>query len=212
MHVADRRHGLDVVGDAARRRRRPTATLLARRPAPRRRQGRHGRLAAGRLVARRGATGRGSGGSPAACPGSAPRSSGCATTPSRRPRSPLRPAARPGPSSSIRYQDDPRDPAAGELLRARRRGELMTRRRPAPVSAAGRASAEGRRPGGRDPRPARGVRGPARAAAVAHRGAPARRPDGARSGRSPTRTSTRSPASRPTGSATSARSWRSPAS
>ena len=53
MHVADRRHGLDVVASLrARRRRRPRRA--ARRTPARRRQGRHRRLAAGRLLARPG--------------------------------------------------------------------------------------------------------------------------------------------------------------
>ena len=97
MHVADRRHGLDVVASLRADGVTDPDVLLAG-PAPRRRQGRHRRLAAGRLVARpalRAWVWRVAGG----CRASARRSSGCGPTPRPRPRSPRRPAARRGPSS-----------------------------------------------------------------------------------------------------------------
>ena len=67
----------------------------ARRAAPRRRQGRHRGLAAGRLLARPGIRDVDLARRAVSCLGSAPRSSGCATTPRPRPRSRRRPAARP---------------------------------------------------------------------------------------------------------------------
>ena len=70
MHVADRRHGLDVVA-SLRAEGVDRAGRPRRGPAPRRGQGRHGRLAAGRLLARRALRDLGLAGAPLSCPGSA---------------------------------------------------------------------------------------------------------------------------------------------
>ena len=133
------------------------------------------------------------------------RSTGCAITPSGRRSWPLAAGCSP--------RDGRPDPPPGRPGRRRRpascsgsptrRTDDARSRRPARRRAIGgpRRPVLGRRV--RDPGPARGVRGSARAAAVAHRGASARRPDGAarRAGRRPT--STRWPGSSPTGWRTS---------
>ena len=211
MHVADRRHGLDVVAslraDGVDRTGRP-----GRRPAPRRRQGRHRRLAAGRLLARPGVRRLGLAGRRRPARDAARRSSASATH--------AETSARLAAAAGCSAADRRADPLAGRAARPRvrgaaaprRRGELMTG---VPVIA-GRARrsrfADGRRPETATQVQVAEFEGPARAAALAHRGPPARRADRAARARSPTRTSTPSPRSSRTGSATSARSWRSPAS
>ena len=114
------------------------------------------------------------------------RSSGCGPTPRPRRGSPSAAGCSARTVELIRWQDAPRDPEYGRAAPARRRGELMTG---VPVDGGGRPTAgraggplRGRpAPRDRDAGPGRRVRRPARAAAVAHRGAPARRPDRARS-------------------------------
>ena len=116
MHVADRRHGLDVVAAL----RRPGVTdreVLLAGLLHDCAKGRHGRRPAGRLVARRGIRRRGSG-APRRVPGLGDRrSTGCATTPSCRPPMAAAAGCSPRTVDLIRHQADPRDPEAGELLR-----------------------------------------------------------------------------------------------
>ena len=119
-------------------------------PAPRRRQGRHRGLAAGRLLARPGATGRGSGGSRAVA-ARVRRRARAAADPRRdlgRARA-RRPAARPRTVELIRYQDDAARPRGRRAAAARRRGRTddvgagrVRSRRRRPRSRFG----EGRRP------------------------------------------------------------------
>ena len=147
MHVADRRHGLDVVAslraegvDASRTSSSPACSTTRARAT--RASGRGSRTRSGS------ATARGSGGPPRSCPGSALRSSGSATTP--RPRRCMAAAA--GCSAADRRADPPpgRAPRPGvrRAAAARRRGELMTLRI-AERAGHGRADrlGHGRRPG-----------------------------------------------------------------
>ena len=101
----------------AARRRRDGPRPAARRPAPRRRQGRHRHLAAGRVLARPALRDVGLGRAPVGCRASGRRSSGCATHAETSAALALGAGCSARTVELIRYQDDPRDPVAGERLR-----------------------------------------------------------------------------------------------
>ena len=116
MHVADQRHGLDVVA-SLRAEGVTEPDLLLAGLAPRRRQGRHGRLAARGVLAWAAATGPGSGAWRGVLPGfrralerlrdHAETSAALAAAAGCSPRT----------VELIRHQDAPLDPEFGELLR-----------------------------------------------------------------------------------------------
>ena len=210
MHVADRRHGLDVVAslraDGVDRTGRP-----AGRPAPRRRQGRHRRLAAGRLVARE-AYGAWVWRARVSCPASAPRSSASATH--------AETSARLAAAAGCSRADGRPDPLPGRRRATPSSGSCCASRTRRTDD--GRAGHRGRaqcahsgRAVGPRPRPRsrlRRVRGAPGAAPLAHRGPQARRADRA-AGRTRRCVPRRARlARRRTGWATSARSWPWPAS
>ena len=178
MHVADRRHGLDVVA-TLRARGRHRRRGAARRPAPRRGKGDTGLVAAGRVLARAGVRRVGLARRPGWLPGMR-AGARAARGPRRDARRELAEAAGCSPRTVelIRHQDGAGRPGGRPAPAARRRGELMTRR-PARSASPSVAFGDGPPAGGGDAR--RGsptFEGPLGAAARADRGAPARRADG----------------------------------
>ena len=115
MHVADRRHGLDVVASLRADGVTDPDLLLAGllHDAGKGQTGLWPRIAYS-LGQRYGP---GSGGSPPSLPGFGPALARLRTHPETSAGWPPRPGARPAPSRSIRDQDDPTDPEFGELLR-----------------------------------------------------------------------------------------------
>ena len=166
MHVADRRHGLDVVaalraagGDDD-----PSCCSRAcSTTAPRARTSGVLPRVAWSLGERYGTVGRGA--SPGRCPGFGGALDRLRDHAERRRCWPWRPAARPATAELIRHQAAPVDRSAGEAPAARRRGLLSGRDRPLALGPSRRAvvrAVEGRRGRGTPTHVrARGVRGTA---------------------------------------------------